>query len=375
MMKREPRNILIIRFGSLGDVVLVTPFIEALRRRYPGCRISLAVKREYADLFADDHRVCRLFALGGGKGIGRERRTAGLLTELRRERFDLVVDLHRNARSILLSMLCHAGRHARYSTHRKDRHRLVRDRGGPGVPHIVERYLRALPELVEVVVDRRPHLVIGRDARQRADALLAAAGVQGGDLLIGLSIGAGRATKRWPAWRFAELGTLLVERLRARVVVVGDRSDEELAGLISEMMGGRAILAAGRTTLTELAALLERCRVVVANDSGPMHIATAVHTPVVALFGATTPELGFAPLGHSDIIISKHLGCRPCSLHGSERCPLGTFECMASIEGEEVFESVSRLLAMRQDRIPVPLPCEQIPSQTMGRPVESTAGK
>ncbi|KPK69796.1 hypothetical protein AMJ82_04700, partial [candidate division TA06 bacterium SM23_40] len=120
--------------------------------------------------------------------------------------------------------------------------------------------------------------------------------------------------------------------------------ERALTDEVASMMGKRAIVTAGRTTVGELAAVLARCRVLVTNDSGPMHVATGVGTPVVAIFGATTPELGFAPLGERDIIVSRSLECRPCSLHGSERCPVGTFECMEGIEAQEVFEKTLSLI-------------------------------
>ncbi|KPJ52996.1 hypothetical protein AMJ39_06195 [candidate division TA06 bacterium DG_24] len=344
MKRKDPRKILIIRFGSLGDVVLVTPFIDAVRSRYPESSVALAVKGEYEDLFAADSRIDRLFSLGGRTSSGRGAGMYYLLWQVRREGFDAAVDLQRNPRSILLSALCGARSRAGVRTERAGRRRLVQRKVRAELPHVVDRYRAALPQLAEVATDRRPRLVIGDGVRQRADELLAKGGVSEEDMLVGVAPGAGRATKRWPATKFAELGRLLVERANAGVVLVGDSDERGLADEVASAVGGRAIVTAGRTTVGELAAVLARCRVLVTNDSGPMHVATGVGTPVVAIFGATTPELGFAPLGERDIIVSRSLECRPCSLHGSERCPVGTFECMEGIEAQEVFEKTLSLI-------------------------------
>src|SRR3989304_6567858 len=105
-------------------------------------------------------------------------------------------------------------------------------------------------------------------------------------------------------------------------------------------MEGRVINLAGKTTLRELASLMERCDLVVTNDSGPLHMAGALGKPVVALFGPTVEEFGFTPLNNQSLVLSKDLPCRPCSLHGSNRCPLGHHHCMNTIQPDEVFEAV-----------------------------------
>jgi heptosyltransferase-2 len=189
-----------------------------------------------------------------------------------------------------------------------------------------------------------PRLVVGDGARDRAAELLAAEGIDEDRPLVALGVGAGRPTKRWPAARFAELGDLIIEQSAAEVLLLGDAKETALAREISQMMAGVPHLLTGRTTAGQLAAVLARCRVLVTNDSGPMHVATAVSTPVVAIFGPTTTGLGYAPLGPQDIVISRSLECRPCSLHGSDRCPTGTFECMEAIEAREVLEHVLALL-------------------------------
>ena len=163
--------------------------------------------------------------------------------------------------------------------------------------------------------------------------------------MIAIAPGTVWNTKRWPSDRFAALAEKLVTR-GARVVVVGGQDD---SGLLTPYLSPgsipRVAVAAGHLTILQSAELIRRCRVLVCNDSAPMHLAVAVRTPVVALFGATIPEFGFAPTGEHDIVLeTKGLPCRPCSIHGGDVCPVKTFVCMMDIPVERVVEAVERLL-------------------------------
>jgi heptosyltransferase-2 len=152
-------------------------------------------------------------------------------------------------------------------------------------------------------------------------------------------------TKRWPADRFADL----VRRLNAArlpVVLVGGKDDVPLCDEIARAAGHPAVLnVAGRLSLLQSAELIRRCRLVVSNDSAPMHLAVAMRVPVVAIFGATVPSFGFSPAGPRDVVVETGgLSCRPCGIHGGKRCPVGTFECMLAIDTARVFDRVAALL-------------------------------
>jgi heptosyltransferase-2 len=130
------------------------------------------------------------------------------------------------------------------------------------------------------------------------------------------------------------------------VLLVGSREDEELCREICAMtQTNKVVNAAGKLSLLQSAELIRHCRVLISNDSAPMHLAVAVGTPVVAIFGATVPEFGFAPRGPHDIVIeTKGLKCRPCSIHGGKKCPIKTFECMMAITPEIVVKKAKSLI-------------------------------
>jgi heptosyltransferase-2 len=180
----------------------------------------------------------------------------------------------------------------------------------------------------------RVSLGITRDDREAAARWLRERGIADG--FVALAPGSIWGTKRWPG--YAELTT----RIEGPVVVIGGPGDAALAERVAEAAPGRAHSAAGELSLRVTGALLERARVLVTNDSAPLHLAGAVGTPVVALFGPTVPSFGFGPRGPGDRVIQRDgLACRPCSRHGPQVCPLGHHRCMNEIAVEEVVVAVS----------------------------------
>jgi heptosyltransferase-2 len=162
---------------------------------------------------------------------------------------------------------------------------------------------------------------------------------------VALAPGSIWATKRWPAAHFVGLAKLLVDAGWA-LALIGGTQDRSLCDQISDAVGGKhALNAAGALNLLQSAELIRRSDALVSNDSAPMHLASAMRVPVVALFGPTIPGFGFAPLGPRDIVVERRsLSCRPCSIHGGTKCPIGTFECMIAISPGEVFRAVESLL-------------------------------
>ena len=173
--------------------------------------------------------------------------------------------------------------------------------------------------------DLRPRLYPGAEERQVVDELLGA-GAEGDRPLVALAPGSVWATKRWP--HYPALARSLASR--ARIVVIGGHDDAPLAAEILAAAGDTgAVDATGRLTLLASAELIGRARVIVSNDSAPLHLASAMDTPTVAVFGPTVPAFGFGPLAErSAIIEDEMLACRPCDRHGPRRCPLGHWKCM-----------------------------------------------
>jgi heptosyltransferase-2 len=162
---------------------------------------------------------------------------------------------------------------------------------------------------------------------------------------LALAPGSIWGTKRWPYYRE------LISRLDQPVVIVGGTDDAPLAESVAENSAGSAISAAGALSLRQAAALIRRASLLVTNDSAPLHLATAVGTPIVALFGPTVPEFGFGPRRAGDLTLGRaDLPCRPCSKHGPPTCPLGHHRCMRELSVESVMQAIATIASAEESR-------------------------
>lgn len=349
----QVRRILIIKPSSLGDVVHALPFLSSLRHRYPDRYIAWLVEEEAAELLLG-HPLLDRVIVSGRKRWGREIRTrsrgsaalreiVALIAEIREDRYDLVVDLQGLLKSALM-VICAGARFrvglagGREGSGRALTHVVPLP---PGPLHAVDRYLEAArflgadPLSKAFVFPSRP------DDRARAEALLAEAGVGPTTPVIAFNPQARWPTKLWGEEQFAQVGEALARRHGAKIVVIGSSSDLQAARRLASHMNPPPFVAAGRTDLKVLIALLKRIDLLVTVDSGPMHLAAAIGTPLVALFGPTDPRL-VGPYGGSGVVHRVPLPCSPCS---KRRCVIETDRlCMHSISVEEVVDAASTFL-------------------------------
>jgi heptosyltransferase-2 len=333
-------RILVLQTAFPGDVVLILPLVQALREHVPAAEIACLTTPRAADLLAHhpaiDERIM-YDKRGKDRGVGGFIR---MVRRLRTRPFDLALIPHRSLRSAALCRLAAIPRRIGFST---SAGRLLLTDVVAYDPHAheIRRNLQLLTPLgVPVAETLRPRLFPG-DAERREAGLILDGLSAGPGMVVALAPGSVWATKRWPEEKYAELGRRLTGRGDA-VVLVGGPEDEALCARIARAVGGDRIRsAAGRLSLLGSAALLARCEVLVSNDSAPMHLAGAVGTRVVAVFGPTVPAFGFAPSGPRDIVVETHgLLCRPCAIHGGPRCPIGTFVCMLNIEPQAVLNAL-----------------------------------
>src|SRR5579883_283004 len=333
------RRLLVPQTSFLGDVVLTTPLLRALRARLRPAHLTVLVRPEAAPLLAGHPDVDRVLV---DDKRGRDRGVAGLVrtaVRLRRERFDLAVSPHRSLRTALV--LAAAG-----IPHR------VGFRDGPGaalyhvrVPrdpsrHAVERNLALLAPFGGASGAPRLHLAVDPEAARRVAALLP----PGAGPLVGIAPGSVWATKRWTVEGFARVAAALVAD-GARCVILGAAEDRARAEAIRAQSGGRAVVLAGRTDVAGLVALIDRLSLLIGNDSAPMHVASARGVPVVAVFGATTPALGYGPWGGRAVVVEADLACRPCGRHGGRVCPRGTEDCLRLVRPDAVVAAARAMLA------------------------------
>ncbi len=345
LVKRSFRKILVIQTAFIGDAILTLPLIQVLKRTNPGSIIDVVVVPRSAELFHNHPAISTIIEYdkrGQDRGLGR---FLSLLGQLRQSSYDLAVIPHRSLRSALLAALTgvpirvgfdtSAGRllFTRSARYRKEIHEIERNLSLLA-PIEISFQGRELPKVYPSSED-----IIAVDEILRKDA------IDPERKMIALAPGTIWNTKRWLKERFTELGSLCVEN-GCSVVLIGGPEDRPLCKEIHESIRHHSVAnVCGRLSLLQSAALLKRCRALVSNDSAPMHLAVAMGTPVVAIFGATVPAFGFAPYGEKDIVIETlGLSCRPCSIHGGEKCPIETFECMKNISSQRVYRDVERLL-------------------------------
>ncbi len=343
----EPRSrarILLVQTGFLGDVVLTTPLIAALRRHDPSAELAMLVTPAGAPLVAGHPGLDRVLVddkRGSGRGLGG---LVALARRLGRERFTTAIAAHKSVRTALALRGAGIPRRIGFATAPGARfysERVARPAGA----HDRDRMLGLLAPLgVAAAADATPRPWVAVDAATRGAArrLLAGAGVDGRPLAA-ICPGAAWRTKRWPPASFGALVRAL-EADGYRCLVLGAPEERTLTAAVRAAGGG--IDLGGQTDPALLAAVLAESAVAVTNDSAPMHVATAVGVPQVAIFCATVPAQGYGPLGSRALVVERDLACRPCGRHGGTRCPRGTDDCMELVTVDEVRAAVARVRSL-----------------------------
>jgi heptosyltransferase-2 len=357
-------KVLLIRLSSLGDVVLATSAVEAVREDVPGAEVHVLTKPAFREVFQGNPAVADVLEWSPGDA------PASVAREVRSRGYDWVADLHGNVRTRLLRAWTPRLRWLVYSKGSLRRRLAVALRSPTllDATHVAERYAKALGPLGVAARPRLPRVYPPPSAQETASRALRAGGWDGSSPLLALAPGARWATKAWPKERWAELLGAVAAGGLGFPVLLGGAEDALLCREILAGAGGYGTSVAGRTSVLESAAVLSRAAAVVTNDSALLHLASAVGRPVVALFGPTVRGFGFYPLGPTDAVLERALACRPCSLHGGERCRLGHHRCLAEISGAEVLAALEAVLLER----PPPSPYNPAPSPNRRRPPHPT---
>lgn len=311
-MTFDPRNILVIDFGQLGDVVLSLPALHAIRERFPRATITVAVGKPGAEVvelsgYADSTLMVDRVALRDGPTLVSLARIAKLIQKVRRSQFDFVIDLHSLSETNLLGFL--SGAPKRLYSRRPTRSLDFLANFHPRPPvevdhrqrHLIDRYLDVLIPLDVKDADRLPHLRTRAADDAAIEKILKQAKADIGIPLVGLFPGAGHPSRRWPLERFAELADFLARNDKVRVLVFLGPEERAFVQDIRTRFPP-ATLVLDKLTIPQVAAAQARLAVFVSNDTGPMHIASAVGTPVVLLLDKRAPQ-SYLPQGDRHQII------------------------------------------------------------------------
>ncbi|MDI6736815.1 MAG: lipopolysaccharide heptosyltransferase II [bacterium] len=340
---KDYKKILIIRLSSIGDIVLSSPLIRLVRQRFPQAKIDMLVCTEFEELISANPNLSQVILFDRKTGL------KGLLRlgkKIRKEGYDLVIDIHKKLRSFIICRISGAKQTVSYNKHSFLRFLLVEFKINRFVqtPYVTNLYLKSVERFgikddgqgLEFNITTAKDMGILEFLRQER--------VSKKYPLIGLAPGAHWNTKRWPKERFIELANLLIQRKNATIVIFGGRAEVVLSNEIGGSLLNKPLIVAGKVSLMETAVLLKRCNVLVTNDSGVLHIAAAVKTPLVAIFGPTVKEFGYYPYRVANRVISKDLPCKPCTTKGTPKCKINTFDCMRLISTDEVLKAVEELL-------------------------------
>ena len=313
-MSFNPENILVIDFGQLGDVVLSLPALRAIRERFPQAKITTVVGKPGAEVvslsgYANATLVVDRVALRDGPKLVSIGRILNLVKKVRQQKFDFVIDLHSLSETNLLGFL--SGAPKRLYSRRPGRSLdfLGNFNPRPSVEadhrtrHLIDRYLDVLIPLGVTNAERLPRLRTRPDDDAAIDKLLKKEKADAGAPLIGLFPGAGHPSRRWPLERFAELAEYLSRNDGVRPIAFAGPEERPLIAQMKSLFP-RSTIIFDKLTIPQLAAAQARLAVLVSNDTGPMHIAAAVGTPVVLLLDRRAPESYIPPGDHHRVIYS-----------------------------------------------------------------------
>ncbi|ODT45226.1 MAG: hypothetical protein ABS70_03655 [Nitrospira sp. SCN 59-13] len=338
-MTEPVRRILLIKPSSLGDIVHAMPTLSALRERFPEAEVTWLVKRQWASLVEVIKGVDHVCAVEQGL-MG----WLGRVPELRAAGFDLVVDLQGLFRSGAMAWLTGCSRRVGFANAREGSPYFYTQRVPvpTGSMHAVDRYL-LVAEALGAARSKAPRFdfIDRAEDRHAVETLLTAAGLSAASHWVAMNVSARWETKRWPSQQFAEAADRLAEAQGIPIVFMGGPAERPETRAVMARMRTKAVDLTGQTPVGLLPSLLRRAAVLVTNDSGPMHIAAAVGTPVVALFGPTDP-VKTGPYGPGHVVLSNPVECRPCFRRECSRAV--TLECLTGVKSEQVVRAVQQQL-------------------------------
>ena len=350
--RRAPQRILLIQLSAIGDTILTIPTIRAIRNRFPNAHLAMvasSINLQYLEgcPYIDQHILCRL-----EETMKSPRNLIAFIRGLRRQKFDWAIDFEHWPRlSALIAYASGASRRIGFRSTGQHRHYLFTDvvEHVPG-QHEVVNFLKVARVLGCPIREMNLEVWLKREDWDWAQGFWEEMGIDPNRPVIAIQPEAGRRgepRRRFPQDRFVSVADALVERYNAQIILTGAPSEVELSQQIASQTRSSCVVAAGRTDINQLAALFANTDFVICGNCGPMHLAAAVGTPVVALHGPTSPSQ-WAPWGSGHTIVHVDVPCSPCLNLGFEYgCSAlsdGTSPCMHTIQVGEVLKACERYL-------------------------------
>lgn len=338
------QKILVIQTAFIGDVILTLPLIRVLHEELNAAVDVLCIPITSAILKNNPHinEIIIFDKKGKDKGYRRLKR---IINRIKFLRYDVIVSPHRSFRSSYISYKSKVEKRISFNTssfkfvytdivdYEKNKHEILRN-------------LSLLKPLgVEKNYIIKPDLYPDEEDKRTVELLLKILKVNVEKKFIAMAPGSEWLTKRYPEYKYINLLKLLADT-DIQVILIGSKKDNELCSFIVDNCRNKNVTnASGKLTLLQSAELIGKSSLLITNDSAPLHIANAMDTRVFAIFGATIPEFGFYPIGNNDLIFeTKGLKCRPCGIHGGNKCPEKTLDCMKKIQESDIAEQVIKAI-------------------------------
>jgi len=334
------KKVILIRLRRIGDIVMTTPAITALRKGLPSAHISYVVEMPYRELIEGNPHLDKAIVLPRPLGTKNFWNT---VRKIRKERFDAAIDFHGGPTASLLTLFCGAERKIGYKIKYKS---FVYDfklpRGDKtGHLHSVENHINLVKALgIDVPVPPPLLLPEPSESEKKKIHKFFSDNNREGSKVVVLHIGAGNEFREWGISNWIKLVSILLKKQTVKIVMIGASEDAEIAGQILGRHSSSVFSLVGKLNLRELKELISRASLYVGPDSGPMHIAASTSTPIVAYFGPNLSAYN-APWQAKAVIIEKDMNCRPCD---QRHCNTGDFRCMRTITPEEVYAACTPFL-------------------------------
>ena len=333
-----PKRVLFIRFSAIGDILLVTPLIRLFHESFPQTEIEFLVKQKFSSLLMHHPLLKNVITIPDNPSLNE---LISISKIIKNQNYDYVFDFQKHWHSYFISWLAKPGKIKRYEKYSFQRALLVylKKNFYKNIPDkIPQRYYKAFDNLD---IDWRKctlELFVPKSIQVDFEKKIIN---QDENYLIAFAPGAGRKTKQWPTEYYSRLIKTIQKKFKIKFLLLGSKDEIDSCFEMEKQIETDVVNWCGKTSLLETAALLRNCNLLICNDSGLMHMATAFDLEIVVIFGPTVREFGFFPFSEkSEVIELSNLNCRPCSYHGTNSCPKGHFRCMKEISPDQVFQSV-----------------------------------
>ncbi|CUS90477.1 glycosyltransferase family 9 protein [Candidatus Kryptobacter tengchongensis] len=336
--KEKINKILVIKLRAIGDVLLSTAVLKNLRYNFPNAKIDFLTEPPAKEIVDGNPFIDELII------FEREKNNLIKFWELRKRKYDLVIDLFCNPRSALLTFITGAKYRVGYAFRGRSYAYNVKLKPRKEVHHNVEFNLDALRAIGLEIIDKEIYIQLNEEAEKFAEKFWKENNLNG-KLVIALNPSGTWETKRWGIEKFAKLGDIIAKNFNAKILILwGNQKELEDAQKIFSIMEEKPLIPP-KTNLKQLASILKRCSFTISNDSGPMHISTAVGTPTLGIYGPTNPYAQ-GPYGEKHLWVRKEdLECIACNL---TKCPIGNI-CMKDLTVETVFEAFLKLVEKNKE--------------------------